>query len=112
MPSAFDHKRPGKDKVSHLGITECVAHSEVGHLPFNAVHETVAEMRICYFTCPVAEVCRTDRKAISFQHRGNTHGSLAAVTLAVKCYPPAIDKRLRRQPLQQLIMLRQNKREQ
>src|SRR5215208_524200 len=46
MMTAFNHKRPWKDKVCYLGVTECASHVEIRHLPFQAIHKAAFEMRI------------------------------------------------------------------
>ena len=61
---------------------------------------------------PVVEVGRADRQAITLQQRRHAHGRLAAVAQAVESDPFGIDLRQRFQPVQDLLVLRQDEGEQ
>src|SRR5258708_40374034 len=87
MVAALHHEGAGNHEVSHLSVVECAAHVEIGHLPFDAVHE--AEAFVCGgdFAGPAIEVAGTDRKAVAFQDCRNADGGLAAVAKAIKRDP-------------------------
>jgi len=96
--AAFNHERPGKDEIGHLGIAERTAHVEVGHFPFHGIHESVFEIRVHYFPGPVAKITRADGKAISLKGGGNTHGRFPAIAQPVKGDPVLIHERQGSQP--------------
>ena len=71
--STLHHKGPRQDQVGHLGIVERAAHVEVGHLPFDGVHETEALIGAGYFSLLLAFL----------DHTGVMSLAVAVVLLAV-----------------------------
>src|SRR3954470_20758966 len=50
MMTSLNHEWSWKYEVSHFRITECAPHIEIGHFPFQTVHETSLVVRVSYFS--------------------------------------------------------------
>src|SRR2546429_9547411 len=59
--AAFYHKGPRQYQVSHLSVIKSMAKVPVGHLPFDAAHETERFVRGGHLMRPLVEITGADR---------------------------------------------------
>src|SRR3954453_848600 len=80
-----------------------------GHVILAAEDVAVGRIDGGAFLNPVVKVGRTDRKRVAIEDRGNSHGAFAAIRKSVKADALGINKRKRLQPIQDLLVLANNR---
>ena len=111
--AALDHERPRGDQAGHLGIVVGVAQVELEDLVLAGGHVAVGRAGRGVLPDPFVEIGRADRQAIALDQRRHAHRRLAAVGETVETRSardrPAVK---RGQPIDDLLVLRHDDREQ
>src|SRR6266851_568889 len=110
--AALDHEGPRRDQGRHLRVVEGAAQIELEDFIFPAPNVAVRAARRGVLPDPLVEIRRADRKTIVRHQWRNAHRRLAAVTQAVKADALRVNEEQRRQPIDNLLVLRNDRGEQ
>ena len=110
--SAFDHERSRRNQGRHLGIVERTAQIKFENLVLTGPHIAVVRARGRVLPHPLIEVGGANRQAVVLDQRRNAHGALAAVGQAIEGDSLRIDRGECREPIDDLLVLRNDHRKQ
>src|SRR6266404_5348755 len=110
MP-ALNHEWTRSDKARHFGVIEGLAKIKFGHFILAAKHVAKPGIDRDVFANPFVEIGRANRKGVTLQQRRHAHGGLATIRQAIKANAPGINEWQLTQPVQDLIVLREDDRE-
>ena len=109
--AAFNHKWPRSDEAGHFGVVEGLAKIKFGHFILAPKHVAKRGIDRDVFTDPFVEIGRANRKSVTFQQRRHPHGRFTAVRQPIKSNALGINERQLAQPVQDLLVLGQDDRE-